>query len=58
MERLVRENGYPDEPIMLSVYTALDGLPELGDLLFSQNKETYDSLNPLITAHTSNPCPW
>jgi thymidylate synthase ThyX len=55
MERLVRKNGYPDEPIMLSVYTALDGLPELGDLLFSQNKETYDSLNPLITAHTLEP---
>jgi thymidylate synthase ThyX len=55
MERLVSENGYPDEPIMLSVYAALESLPELGNLLISQNKETYDSLNPLITAHTLEP---
>ena len=55
MERLVRENGYPSEPTVLSVYTALDNLPEVGGLLESQSKEIYDSLNPLITAHTLEP---
>jgi thymidylate synthase ThyX len=55
MEKLISENKYPDKPIILSVYAALKSLPDLGNLLSTQNKETYDSLNPLITVNTLEP---
>lgn len=55
MERLLHENSFPKEAKILSIHSVLEGFPDLSNLLTHQNKESYDSLNPLITVSTLEP---
>ncbi|MCS6769569.1 MAG: FAD-dependent thymidylate synthase [Candidatus Caldarchaeum sp.] len=55
MDRIVSSHNYPEEPTLIGFTCLADREADLMSLVASQDKETLDSANPLITATTLEP---
>ncbi len=55
MENIISRNGYPDEPLLLNFFSLAVEDVDLVDFLSKQEKEVYDSVNPMVVAVTLEP---
>ncbi|MEM4287452.1 MAG: FAD-dependent thymidylate synthase [Candidatus Caldarchaeum sp.] len=55
MQSIISGNGYPEEPMVLNVFTLIENGALLEELLAAQLKELFDTVNPLATATVLEP---
>ncbi|MEM4353212.1 MAG: FAD-dependent thymidylate synthase [Candidatus Caldarchaeum sp.] len=55
MQAIISRNGYPEEPVLLDVSSLINNGAVLDEVLAAQQKEVFDTVNPLATATVLEP---